>query len=324
MNARQLDDANYRALILRECETIVAENEHKMYVIQPDPGPMNFAPSDALADFARTNGLKMRGHTLVWHHPRWLPDWINETEFSSPSAAEAELRRYISAVASRNQDVIYSWDVVNEAVDETTGEYRETSYSRAMGGAPEVIDACFRIARDAAPGATLAYNDYMSWEGGSANHRTGVLRLLEDLHKRGTPIDALGVQSHSNQDMPDEFTPAKKRAWRAFVDDVTSMGFDIYLTEFDVNDTRLPPDPALRDRIIAAYTEEYLGMMLEYEEVKDLLVWGMTDRDSWLQTFLPREDGVEKRPAPYDSRFRPKPMRDAIARALRQAPPRPA
>ncbi|NNU15484.1 hypothetical protein HK107_04005 [Parvularcula sp. ZS-1/3] len=322
MNSRQLSDPRYIDLVLKECAVIVAENEHKMYTIQPSPDAMDFSRGDALAAFARENGLGMRGHTVVWHHPRWLPDWINNSVFGSAAEAEAELTRYINAVASRDQDVIYSWDVINEAVDDQTGELRETSYSRAMGGGAEVIDFCFRQTKEAAPNATLAYNDYMSWEPGTQNHRRGVLRLLEELKKRGTPIDALGIQSHSNYGMPDEFTAERKREWKAFVDEVVGMGLDIYLTEFDVNDTRLDPDPALRDRLIATYTEEYLGMMLDYPQTKDILLWGMVDKDSWLQTFLPRDDGVEKRPVPWDSDYQPKPMREAIARALKAAPAR--
>jgi endo-1,4-beta-xylanase len=48
----------------------------------------------------------------------------------------------------------------------------------------------------------------------------------------------------------------------------------------------------------------------------------MTDRYSWLQDRTPRADGLPKRPCPYDADFRPKPLREAIAGALRGATPR--
>ena len=113
-----------------------------------------------------------------------------------------------------------------------------------------------------------------------------------------------------------------QRNWKAFVDQAVAMDLDLYLTEFDVNDTRLPADIELRDRSIAVYTEEYLDMMLAYPEVKDVLVWGMVDGDNWLQWFLPRGDDVEKRPSPYDSQYQPKLMRDAMASAFKNAPVR--
>ncbi len=320
MSAGQLDDPRYVEIVRRECGVLVAENAHKLYTILPQPDAWNFAPGDALADFAKDNGLGMRGHTLIWSHPRWLPDWLNQTEFGTAAEAEAFLDSYIGRVAGRYSPFIYSWDAINEAVDPATGELRETPFTRAMG--PEAIDYAFFAAKEAAPGATLAYNDYMSWEGGHETHRTGVLRLLERLVSNGTPIDALGIQSHSNEDMPNEYTPEKQRAWRAFVDEVVGMGLDIYLTEFDVNDTDLGPGIEMRDRLIASYTRDYLDLMLSYPQTKELLAWGMVDKYSWLQGFMPREDDVEKRPTLYDSNYQAKPMREAVAAALRAAPDR--
>ena len=320
MSARQLLDPDYAALVQRECAVIVAENEHKQYTILAEPDLWNFAPADALVGFAKDNGLAMRGHTLLWNRTEWMPDWLNAQAFKSAAEAETWLGGYITRVAGRYDPFLSSWDVVNETIDPETGALRETVFSKAMG--PELIDYCFHVAREAAPGAMLAYNDYMSWEANNENHRAGVLRLLERLKKNDVPIDALGIQSHSNYDMPNEFTADKQRAWRGFVDEVVSMGLDIYLTEFDVNDTDLGPDAEMRDALIASYTKDYLDMMLAYEETKDLLVWGLVDSQSWLQGFLPRTDGVEKRPSPFDSLYRPKPMRAAIAAALESAPAR--
>ena len=322
ISAGQVNNSRYVEIVKRDCGVIVAENAHKWYTILPQPGEWNFVPGDAIAEFAKTNDLKLRGHTLLWHHPRWLPDWVNALDFANAAEAEALLGDYIERVAGRYNPLVCSWDIVNEAVDDKTGELRETAFSKAMGS--DVIEFCFRKARQAAPNATLAYNDYMSWESGNENHRRGVLKLLERLKKNGAPIDALGVQSHSNYDMPNEFTAGKQREWRKFVDDVTALGLDIYITEFDVNDTRLSPDPDFRDNLIAAYTKDYLDLMLDHKEVKGVLVWGLVDSESWLQTFLPREDGVMKRPCIYDENYHAKPMRQAVADALTAAPVRAA
>lgn len=319
MAARQLDDPRYCAIIREECGLIVAENEHKWYAIQPERGgEFNFGPADRLVAFAKTNRLAMRGHTLVWHHPKWMPKWL--PDLRSAKAAEALLGGYIDRVSTRYHPFLTSWDVVNETVDEKTGDLRETQFSRVMG--PQVIDFCFRRAAAAMPGTQLVYNDYMSWESGSANHRRGVLKLLERLRRSDVPIHALGIQSHSNYEMPNEFTADKRREWRLFCDEVVAMDLDLLITEFDVNDNRLAPDVANRDRIIADYTKDYMDIMLSYPRTKDVLAWGLVDKDSWLQNFLPRADGQRKRPTVYDASYRPKPMRDAIAAAFRGAPTR--
>ncbi|MCA8901266.1 MAG: endo-1,4-beta-xylanase [Hyphomonas sp.] len=320
MSSRQLSDPDYVRLVLQDCAAIVAENEHKMYVIQPRPGEWNWERSDALVAFAREHGLAMRGHTLLWHRTRWLPQWVNDSEFANAAEVETLLGDYVTQVAARDGGYIHSWDVVNETVDPATGELRETSFSRVMGQG--ILEFCFHKAKEAAPNAQLVYNDYMSWETGMEKHRAGVLKLLERLKKNGAPVDALGIQSHSNSDRPDSFTPAKQKAWRDFVDEVVGMGLDLTLTEFDVNDTTMEADIGIRDRAAAAYTKDYLDIMLSYPQTKEVMMWGLVDSQSWLKDFLPREDGVAKRPTLFDADYKPKPMHEAVAAAFRAAPTR--
>jgi endo-1,4-beta-xylanase len=62
--------------------------------------------------------------------------------------------------------------------------------------------------------------------------------------------------------------------------------------------------------------------MLSYRQTKEVLAWGMVDKYSWLQNQWLREDKKPKRPTPYDDAYQPKPLREAIAAALRAAPVR--
>jgi len=43
----------------------------------------------------------------------------------------------------------------------------------------------------------------------------------------------------------------------------------------------------------------------------------LADKYSWLQNAAPRPDGLPKRPTPYDEKFQPKLLRDAIVQAPR-------
>ena len=114
-----------------------------------------------------------------------------------PAQAEKLLTDACATVCRRYGKRIYSYDVVNEAVQPETGEIRDTNVTRALGG-EHFLDLMFHTARAEAPHAQLVYNDYMSWERNSEDetHMRGVLKLLEGFRKRGTPVDALGVQSH--------------------------------------------------------------------------------------------------------------------------------
>jgi endo-1,4-beta-xylanase len=321
-------DPAYRRIVAAECGLIVPENELKWGWVRGRPTGFDFSGADRLLAWAESHGLAMRGHNLVWHHPKWWPDWVTHHDFGARPAAEAErmLKEHIDTVCRRYGVRIGSWDVVNEAVDAHDGTMRETVFSRAMGSADDVLDLSFRTAREAAPHAQLVYNDYMSWEPGNEAHRAGVLRLLERFRKRGTPVDALGVQSHigsgNNPGDPAVFGPHDERAWRRFLDEVTGMGYQLLITEFDVNDRGIVGDFAARDRAVADYAKTYLDLMLSYRQLGDVLAWGITDNHSWLQERPPRADGLPKRPTPYDAQYRPKPLRQAMAASFRGAVPR--
>ncbi|WP_306286142.1 endo-1,4-beta-xylanase [Sphingomonas sp. Ant20] len=94
------------------------------------------------------------------------------------------------------------------------------------------------------------------------------------------------------------------------------------ITELDVRDNSLPADFTVRDQAVADFTRGYLDVMLAYPQLRDVLLWGMTDRYSWIEGFEPRKDKARRRPCPYDAAFKPKPMYTAIAAALAAAPPR--
>jgi endo-1,4-beta-xylanase len=313
----------YAAILERECELLVPENELKWQWSRPGPDSFNFRQFDEIADYAARHNLKLRGHTLFWTPTKWYPKWLAETEFASAAEAEALLTNHVRTVCRRYGKRIYSYDVINEAVQPETGEIRDTNVTRALGK-ETFLDLMFHAARAEAPHAQLVYNDYMSWERNSEDetHIKGVLKLLEGFRKRGTPVDALGVQSHirllKNKPVA-EIVRESEGPWRRFIDEVVGMGYKLLITEFDVNDRTAPSAIGPRDRMVADYARAYLDLMLSYPQLGDVLCWGMVDRYSWLEGFDPRADHLLKRGTPYDRRFRPKPLRQAIAAAFSHA-----
>ncbi len=321
---KPFEDARHREIVIRECGMIVPENELKWYVLRPDDKTFAFERADQLAAFAKQHDMILRGHCLLWHHPRWFPAWLNDYDFGADPAAKAEamLAEHIRTVCARYPQIT-SWDVVNETINDKTGELRETSLSKAMGQG--VLEASFHLAREAAPNAKLAYNDYMGWNASDAKHRDGVLRLLERFKKNGAPVDVLGIQSHLGVGQGDQVTGAgarQEREWRRFIDEAVGMGYDLALTEFDVNDKALPADIPSRDQAVADEAKAFLDLMLSYPQTKEVLAWGMLDQYSWLQGTTPRPDNLPKRPSLYGADYKPKPLREAFAAAFRAAPER--
>ncbi len=318
---------DYARLLRQDCALLVPENEMKWQAVRPGPEAFNFTAFDEMVRFAADNALSIRGHTLLWHRPQWMPGWLETYDFGTSPASEAArlLNTHIRTVTDRYRGKIVSYDVVNETVMED-GTLAATALSRAMGSTESLVDLAFHSARAQLPDAELVYNDYMSWEPGNEGHRAGVLKLLEGFRQRGVPVDTLGIQSHIRIDTYDPATgtgPRQEREWRKFIDTVVAMGYALKITEFDVNDQALPEDIASRDASVADYTRSYLDLMFSYPQLKDVLAWGMCDRFSWLQEFKPlRTDEQAKRPCPYDDNFTVKPLRGALAAAFRAAPAR--
>lgn len=320
-NAGSIQNPAYTAIIKAECGIVVPENEMKWQALRPNPATYKFDRMDEIVRWAQENALAVRGHTLLWHRPQWFPNWLNTYDFGANPVREAErlLTEHIQTVTRRYKGVITSYDVVNEAIDHDRNATIETSMSRAMGSPEAVLDLAFHTARAELPAAQLVYNDYMSWEPQHQKHCADVLRLLEGFRKRGTPVDALGIQSHIEMFAIDPATgvgPFAEREWRRFLDEVTGMGYRLLVTEFDVKDKALPGNIAQRDEKVADFARRYFDLMFDYaDHLDDILAWGMVDRFNWLQDFEPsnRADGLEVRGTPYDSEYRAKPLRSALA-----------
>lgn len=314
----------YARLLEADCGLLVAENEMKWQSVRPSRTDYDFRRFDAIVDYAGKNGIAVRGHTLLWHRPKWFPNWLNIHDFGNRPASEAEaiLAGHIQTVMRRYGNKITSYDVVNEAVDPDTSGLVDTSLSKAMGGVEATLDLAFRTARAEAPNAELVYNDYMSWEPGNEKHRAGVLKLLEGFRKRGTPVDTLGIQSHIEMRSLDPDTglgPYQEKEWRAFLNEAVDMGYKLMVTELDVKCNALPADLKLRDKGVARYLRAYMEVMLEYPQLKDILAWGMCDKYSWLQGFSPREDKLLLRGCPYDPSFTPKALHSELGKLFGEA-----
>lgn len=319
-NRTGLLDPQVVEMVKAECNIIVPENELKMYVTHnTGPNDYNFAPGDALLAFAEANRIAMRGHNLIWARDEYTPKWLKDYPFSGKAEAEKMLRDYIAKVTEHYGARLASWDVVNETIDPKTGEVRANAFTRVLG--MDSLRIAFEAAREHLPHMQLVYNDYMSWETGNETHRAGVLKLMRWFHDNHVPVDALGVQSHIGNGF--DLMAAEVNAWKDFLDEVTGLGYDLLVTEFDVDDATIPTsDIDKRDAIVATVGRLYLDQMLSYKQTKDVLCWGMDDKYSWLQGFTPRKDGAPLRCTPYDKDFKPKPLREAIAAAFRTAPAR--
>ncbi|MBW4626548.1 MAG: endo-1,4-beta-xylanase [Brasilonema octagenarum HA4186-MV1] len=301
----------------QQCGILVPEWELKWNILRPAPDKFDFSKADWLAKFARTHGMLFRGHTLVWDQA--LPGWFKETV--NRQNAEKFFVEHVETVTKHYAGQMHSWDVVNEAIGIEDGRadgLKNKPWLELLGS--DYIELAFRVAAQADPKALLVYNDY-GLEYDTPAHearRTAVLKLLERLKSRGTPLHALGIQSH----LIGHETRFNPKKLRNFLANVASLGLKILITELDVVDQKLPLDLAVRDRIVASFFEDYLSVVLDEKAVIAILTWGLSDRYTWLATYEPRSDGLPVRTLPLDSNFKPKLAWNAMARAFDHAPKR--
>ncbi|WP_414583977.1 endo-1,4-beta-xylanase [Scytonema sp. PCC 10023] len=310
-------DSAFATRFAQECGILVPEGELKWAGVRPAPDKFDFTYSDWLVKFTRTHNMLFRGHTLVWY--QGLPKWFKETV--NRQNAEKFLVEHITTVTKHYAGQMHSWDVVNEAIEpehKRADGLRKSPWLEFLG--PEHIELAFRVAAQADPKAMLVYNDFgLEYDTPKEEaRRTAVLKLLERLKSRGTPIHALGIQAHLRGHEA-RFNPKKIRK---FLADVASLGLKILITELDVIDQKLPGDTAVRDRIVASTYEDYLSVVLDERAVIAVLTWGLSDRYTWHSSYIPRSDKAPVRPLPLDSNLKPKLAWNALARAFEGAPKR--
>ncbi|WP_310482986.1 endo-1,4-beta-xylanase [Chamaesiphon sp. VAR_48_metabat_403] len=281
-------------------------------VVQPSPNRFNFTEIDYFAKFAAANNMLMRGHPLVWSNslPAWLKDTLNRQN------VKQILTSHIETVVKRYAGKMHSWDVVNEAIDigPRPDNLTKNIWVDLLG--PDYIKLAFEITARADPKALLVYNETNLEH--KESQQVAVLKLLTQLKAQGTPIHALGIQSHLSGDLDYKNIPK----FRKFLRNVAKLGLKIMITELDVIDRDLPTDPELRDRLIAGVYEDYLTTVLAEPAVIAIINWGFTDRHTWIPGYAPRKDGSDVRPLPFDRDLRPKLAWNAIARAIDRSPRR--
>ena len=135
-----------------EFNGVTPENEMKWQTIEPNPNQFNFGPANQIVSQARSRGMAVRGHTLVWHSQ--LAGWVNSLDTNGLRSA---MTNHINRVMGNWRGQIHSWDVVNEAFEEN-GSRRQSVFQQRLGNG--FMEEAFRLARAADPAAKLCYNDY--------------------------------------------------------------------------------------------------------------------------------------------------------------------
>ena len=281
-----------KKLAAQHFNLVVAENECKMGSIYHGPDQFDFSGADRLLKFARENGQAMRWHTLVWHNQssRWIFE-DGKGGKASKEQLEERLKKYIFTVGERYRDDICSVDVVNECISDKNFILRDgadrSQWFDIMG--PDYVDKAFFWAKEAFPNSSLVINDYNleMIEG----KRQGMYKLVKGMLERGVPVDTVGLQMHINIENPPVEEIEKT------IELYGSLGLKVIVTEMEVSayldkdfahpDPRREYDQAFLDQQAERYAKIFECFRKEARAgiLKDVVLWGVTDRMTWKNNF---------------------------------------
>lgn len=297
----QLEIPAHRQLLEKHFSSITAENAMKPENIQPVEGLFDFDDADKIADFARNNGIALRGHTLIWHNQ--VPDWffLEDGEQVSKEKLRERMKTHITEVIQRYKGQIYAWDVVNEPIDPDTPDgFRRNKWFEILG--EEYIELAFRYAREADPEVKLFLNEY---DITNANKRKAIIDLVEKLQSKGVPVDGIGMQMHISLEKPtlDDFEKTLK--------EFSELGLEIHITELDITvyERRTQSFSTISDELLNEQghrVKDLFTIIDKYKEyITSITFWGLTDEHTWLRWyFVERNDW----PLPFDEEQRAKPF----------------
>ncbi len=270
-------------LTRKHFNAITPENIMKPEYMQPTEGNFFYTNADTMVQYAQENNLNLIGHTLAWHQQtgRWLGQNV------SREVAIEQLKSHITNIVTHYKGQFYSWDVVNEAINDGVtlpedGDWtkclRQTQWLKSIG--PDYMAMAFTFAHEADPDLKLYYNDY------SLNNRSKadiVYAMVKDLKSQGIPIDGIGMQGHYGTDTsPGSVEYSIKK--------FSELGVEVSITELDVAVNGATPSGLTEEQEVKQAIT-YAKLFQLFKKYKDTIArvtfWGTTDNKSWKSETFP-------------------------------------
>jgi endo-1,4-beta-xylanase len=278
----------------------VPENSQKWEPTEATENVFTFTNPDLVLKTSKANQQMLRCHTLTWHqqlptfskltlhhHIRiaWgrvcVCDLLTErlivtTTKWTPETLTAAIQAHISNVVGHFKGQCYSWDVVNEALNDN-GTFRASVFFETLK--TDFIPISFAAAAAADPGAKLYYNDFnLETSKAKADAAVGIVQLLQSQKVR---IDGVGFQAHLNVGQ----TPTRAQL-AATLSRFTALGLEVAYTELDIAQTKLPSTAATQHQQALDYVS-VVGSCLDVAACVGIVVWEFTDKYSWIPSTFP-------------------------------------
>ena len=331
MSAGDLGNFNYRKLLAHHFDTITPTNEMKAYSLldqraskaSEDGMPrMNFATADKMIKFAQDNGLKVRGHVLVWD--AYMTPWFFHEGYDTKNPVvdqetmRLRLKSYIEQVITHFETqfpgVVYCWDVVNEAVGDGADQYKvnDLRHVRTMrNGQPnpfyeyvgeDYVELSFLYARDVveALGADikLFYNDYNAIYDGK---RAGIKQLLRSINTYAKDengeyrilVDGMGMQGYIGGYGKQQgcFSSNDVNLLRKSIKEYAALGVEVQVTEMSLRnyeEDKNPQHAAFYGKVFEVFCTANDG---ENNPLTSVAIWGLLDCNNQPNSYSWKQNG---------------------------------
>ena len=310
VNMRNIQNPEQVQLILDNYNSITAENVMKPVEVHPSEGVWKWEDADRVANFCREHNIPLRGHCLCWHSQ--FSDWMFTDKDGKDVTKEVfyeRLREHIHTVVNRYKDIVYAWDVVNEAMADGNGgfgrrgqepnPYRQSRLYQLCGD--EFIAKAFQFAHEADPNALLFYNDYNAFQAGK---RDRIYNMVKKMQDAGVPITGIGMQGHYSAYSPTfkEVDDALTK-FSELVKHIHVTELDIRLSEqtggelqFSRGEVNVPQ--YVKTMQESVYADVFRAFRKHRDVIDNVTFWNLGDADSWV--------GVNNQALPFDRNYKPK------------------
>jgi endo-1,4-beta-xylanase len=315
-------DPRYLPTLAGEYNIATPENSMKMAATEPTSASAfsptkgwDFSEADSLVDFARDNGMVIRGHNLVWAH--YNPSWLAADKYSASQLRSIMRNRITTEITyfqTHYPNVVQYWDVVNEALTDGC-----SSVWVPVGGPTFAPNPClnyvftaFKIARDVTnkinPRIKLFYNDNggeATAENCSVSQHTKacqIYQLVAALRSQGL-IDGVGLETHWSTGNPKTVPQIENN-----IHQLGRLGLEVQITELDDGLSVSPrPGNTELENQGGVYFQVAQACMAE-PNCTAIVTWEFMDGDSWLSS--------QREPLPFSSSYEKKPAYYALQAAL--------
>ena len=232
---------------------------------EANEGLRDFSKATDIAEWAARDGMRVKGHPLIWLHNAGTPDWLMDRSHKDVLATHLD---YVRDAVERFRGRIDTWDIINEAhswnnihgwpyeqlIDITR---RAALVTRETNPAAErIVNCCFTWSEYVATGC--------GWDRRFDTPMRSTMQYCRDLLEAEVPFEVIGLQMYDpSRDMFEI---------NRHIDMFCRLGKKVHITEIGISSS---PEPIVTPERIYVPNE-----MLWHGRP-----WSESEQADWIEAF---------------------------------------